>query len=58
MTAMNSNKQSSFHKELGTYFETHRVNILKSLEHRLEVARAKGDRDLIRQLEAEKSYYS
>jgi len=33
--------------------ETHRANIRKSLEHRLEVARAAGDQDLIRALEAE-----
>lgn len=58
MTAMNRNTQPSFQNPFETYFKTHRVNILKSLEHRLEVARAKGDRDLIRQLEAEKSYYS
>ncbi|MEH2154811.1 arginine synthesis PII-interacting regulator PirA [Nostoc sp.] len=33
--------------------EAHRANIQRSLEHRLEVARAKGDEQLIRQLEAE-----
>ncbi|NJK39783.1 MAG: hypothetical protein HC825_00975 [Oscillatoriales cyanobacterium RM1_1_9] len=33
--------------------ETHRVNLQKRLEHRLEVARAKGDADLVRVLEAE-----
>lgn len=38
--------------------QTHRVNILQSLEHRLAAARAKGDRDLIEKLEAEKRYYS
>jgi len=38
--------------------EAHRVNIQKSLEHRLQVARTKGDEKLIRQLEAEKSYYN
>lgn len=36
----------------------HRVNIQKSLEHRLEVARAKGDEQLIRQLEAEIKYHN
>lgn len=36
----------------------HRANIQKSLEHRLQVARAKGDAQLIRQLEAEKQYYN
>ncbi len=34
----------------------HRDNLRKSLEHRLEVARANGDETLIRQLEAEASY--
>jgi hypothetical protein len=58
MTAMNKNTQPSFQKEFQIYFETHRINILKSLEHRLEVARAKGDKNLIRQLEAEKSHYN
>ncbi len=33
--------------------EIHRLNIQRSLEHRLQVARAKGDEKLIRQLEAE-----
>lgn len=36
----------------------HRANLQKNLEHRLEVARAKGDQALIRQLEAEASYLS
>jgi hypothetical protein len=34
----------------------HRNSLQKSIEHRLEVARAKGDQALIRQLEAEASY--
>lgn len=34
--------------------QTHRANIQKRLEHRLEVARAKGDLNLIRLLEAER----
>jgi hypothetical protein len=38
--------------------EAHRESIQKSLEHRLEVARAKGDEQLIRQLEAEIRYSS
>ncbi|MDZ8104832.1 MAG: hypothetical protein RM338_04300 [Nostoc sp. DedQUE12a] len=38
--------------------EAHRENIQKSLEHRLQVARAKGDEQLIRQLEAEMRYSS
>ena len=38
--------------------ENHLNNIQKSLEHRLEVARAKGDKNLIAQLEAEQKYYN
>lgn len=38
--------------------EAHIENIQKSLEHRLEVARAKGDEKLIRQLEAEMQYFA
>jgi len=38
--------------------EAHRVNIQKSLEHRLEVARAQGNEQLVRQLEAESNYYN
>ena len=38
--------------------ETHRVNIQRSLQHRLEVATAKGNQDLIRQLQAEMNYYN
>jgi hypothetical protein len=34
----------------------HRDSLKKNLQHRLEVARAKGDESLIRQLEAEASY--
>lgn len=43
-----------FHKAI----ETHRANIQKSLEHRLQVARVKGDEKLVHQLEAEKKYYN
>ncbi|MDH6060416.1 hypothetical protein NWP17_08195 [Chrysosporum bergii ANA360D] len=38
--------------------QTHRMNIHKSLEHRLEVAKAKNDQQLIHQLEAEMKYFS
>jgi len=38
--------------------EVHQSNIKRSLEHRLEVARAKGDENLIRLLEAEMKYFS
>ena len=33
--------------------ETHRANIQKRLEHRLEVAKAKGVQHLVRMLQAE-----
>ena len=38
--------------------QTHQVNILQSLEHRLATARTKGDKDLIEKLEAEKRYFT
>lgn len=38
--------------------EAHRDNIHKTLQHRLEVARSKGDETLVRQLEAEINYYN
>lgn len=38
--------------------QTHRQNIHRSLQHRLEVARAKGDENLVRQLQAESEYYN
>ena len=37
--------------------QAHRTTLLKTLEHRLEVAKAKGQTALVDQLEAEKSYY-
>ncbi|MFN6571816.1 hypothetical protein [Dendronalium sp. ChiSLP03b] len=37
--------------------ETHRQNIQRNIEHRLEVAKAKGDERLVRQLEAEIKYF-
>jgi hypothetical protein len=36
--------------------EVHQQSILKSLEHRLEVARSNGDEKLVRQIEAEMNY--
>lgn len=36
--------------------QTHRVNLQKNLQRRLEAARASGDENLIRLLEAEASY--
>ncbi|MBD2296674.1 hypothetical protein H6G06_25125 [Anabaena sphaerica FACHB-251] len=38
--------------------EAHRQNIQRSVKHRLEVARAKDDENLVRLLEAEQAYYS
>lgn len=38
--------------------QIHRANILKSLEHRLTVARDSGKTHLVQQLEAEQSYYN
>jgi hypothetical protein len=38
--------------------ETHRQNIQRNIEHRLEVAKAKGDERLVGQLEAEIRYFS
>lgn len=37
---------------------THRLSIQKSLQHRLEVARAKGDETLVRLLQTEAEYYN
>ena len=45
-------------KHLNDVARLHRANILKSLEHRLEVARSKGQNSLVQLLEAERSYYS
>ncbi|CDM93297.1 conserved hypothetical protein [Limnospira indica PCC 8005] len=42
-----------FRKEVNQLSQTHRANIQKRLEYRLEVARAKGDENLVRMLEAE-----
>jgi hypothetical protein len=36
--------------------ETHQNALRQSLERRMEVARAKGDQQLLRQLEAEANY--
>jgi hypothetical protein len=36
--------------------EAHKQSIKKNLEHRLQVARAKSDENLIRQIEAEMQY--
>jgi hypothetical protein len=54
MTEMETNTLQRF----GQVAQIHRANIQKSLEHRLKVAIAKKDENLIRLLEAEKNYYN
>ncbi|QZZ19758.1 hypothetical protein J5X98_20935 [Leptothermofonsia sichuanensis E412] len=51
---MNKNRQETRAK----VSETHRANLQKNLQRRLEAARAKGDEQLIRLLEAEANYLS
>lgn len=51
---MNNNRQQPFREAA----QNHRLNIHTSLQHRLEVARAKGDENLISQLQAEINYYN
>jgi hypothetical protein len=51
---MNGNTQQRLQRAA----QTHRFNIQRSLQHRLEVAKAKGDETLIRQLQAEMNYYN
>ncbi len=46
---MNKNRR----EDLKRTAEIHRANIQKRLQHRLEVARANGNQDLVEQLEAE-----
>jgi hypothetical protein len=36
--------------------EAHRESLRKNLEHRLEVARSKGDQNLLQQLQKEAAY--
>lgn len=38
--------------------EAHRQNLQKNVQRRLEIARAKGDENLVRQLEAELNYFN
>lgn len=37
--------------------QNHRANLLKTLEKRLEIAKASGKSQLVNQLEAERRYY-
>lgn len=54
MSVINENMPQRFQQAV----QTHRQNIQRSIQHRLEVATAKGDLDLIRQLQAEVEYYN
>ncbi|MCU0566547.1 MAG: hypothetical protein MUF49_08105 [Oculatellaceae cyanobacterium Prado106] len=49
---MNKNRQEAAKKAA----QSHKVNMQRRLQHRLEVARANGDDALVRQLEAEAKY--
>lgn len=49
---MNKNRQQI----LTQTTQLHRLNLRKNLERRLEVARSRGDENLVRLLEAEASY--
>ena len=49
---MNKNRQEKLAKAALTY----RESLRKNLEHRLEAARAQGNQQLVRQLEAEANY--
>lgn len=52
LLAVNKNRNPKAQKAVAA----HRVNLQKSLEHRLDIARANGDEALIRQLEQEANY--
>ncbi|HEY9659955.1 MAG TPA: hypothetical protein V6C65_15980 [Allocoleopsis sp.] len=49
---MNKNRQQAMTEAV----QVHHDNLRKNLQRRLEIARAKGDENLVRQLEAEASY--
>jgi hypothetical protein len=52
MFTMNKNSQESVTQAI----QTHRETLRKSLQHRLEVARASNNEALVRQLEKEAAY--
>jgi len=52
MSKMKTNAQESLKKAAST----HRESLRKNVQHRLEVAKSKGDEKLVRQLEAELNY--
>lgn len=49
---MNKNR----HQLLAQAAQLHRANLRKNLERRLEAAKARGDENLVRMLEAEANY--
>lgn len=49
---MNRNRQQMISQAV----QAHRENLRRNLQRRLEVARASGDENLVRQLEAEARY--
>lgn len=51
---MNRNRQQIIKQAA----EAHRQNLQKNVQRRLEIARAKGDENLVRQLEAELNYFN
>ena len=50
--------QTNTQQRFAQVAQIHCANIHRSLEHRLKVAIAKKDENLIRVLEAEKNYYN
>ena len=52
MSTMNKNLREKARQAAASHIDT----LKKSLEHRLEIARANGDEALVRQLEAEANY--
>jgi hypothetical protein len=52
MFNMNKNR----HQILTQTANLHRMNLRKNLERRLEAAKARGDEDLVRMLQAEANY--
>lgn len=52
MFKMNKNRQ----QVLTQTTQTHRANLRRNLERRLEAAKARGDENLVRLLEAEANY--
>jgi plasmid maintenance system killer protein len=52
MSNMNRNRQETLKQAA----RTHRDNLQKHLQRRMEMARANGDEQLLRQLEAEANY--